>query len=152
MGFWIPSWVYVYNLLRASVPFVEPLKMSENHSFSGVVSGYRNGTLAWNGLRSNEKQKQPPEVFYIINAFKNYVIFIGKHLCWSLFLILIKLQASRPATLLKRDSSPDVFLLILRIFEEHLFWRTSTNSCFWKKFSIINFSSFQWKSSYLVCK
>ena len=29
--------------------------------------------------------------------------FTGKHLCWSLF--LIKLQAFRPATLLKRDSN-----------------------------------------------
>ena len=33
---------------------------------------------------------------------KNLEIFAGKHLCWSLF--LRKLQAWRPATLLKRDS------------------------------------------------
>ena len=44
----------------------------------------------------------------------------GKHLCWSYF--LIKLQACRFATLLKRDSNTGVFLWIL--------WRTSANSCF----------------------
>ena len=48
----------------------------------------------------------------------------GKHLCWSLF--LIKLQAFRPATLLKRDSNTSGFLYeideILQntYFEEHL--------------------------------
>ena len=39
-------------------------------------------------------------------VLKNFTIFAGKHLCWSLF--LIKLQ--RPATLLKRDSGTGVFL------------------------------------------
>ena len=32
-------------------------------------------------------------------ALKNFAIFTRKHLCWSLF--VIKLQARRPATLLK---------------------------------------------------
>ena len=44
-----------------------------------------------------------------------------KNNCWSLF--LIKLQALRSATLLKRDFSTGVFLCILRIsiyFEKHL--------------------------------
>ena len=38
-------------------------------------------------------QKQPPEVFYKKSVPKNFPIFTGKHLCWSLF--LIKLQAWR---------------------------------------------------------
>ena len=38
--------------------------------------------------------------------FKNIAIFTGKLLCWSLFLILWN-------------------------FQEHLFWKTSGNSCFW---------------------
>ena len=38
----------------------------------------------------------------------------GKHQYWSLF--LIKLQASRPATLLKINSNTGVFLRILRNF------------------------------------
>ena len=49
----------------------------------------------------------------------NFAIFIGKHLCCSFF--LIKLQAWRPATLLKRDSNASVFLCILRKFSIPLF-------------------------------
>ena len=37
-----------------------------------------------------EIQKQPPEVFYKKDVFKNFGIFTGKHVCWSLF--LMKLQ------------------------------------------------------------
>ena len=40
-------------------------------------------------------------------VLKNFAIFTGKHLCWGLF--LIKLQVSRPATLLKRDSNTGKF-------------------------------------------
>ena len=46
-------------------------------------------------------------VFYERSVFKNFAIFTGKHLCWSLF--LIKFQAFRLATLLKRDSDTGVF-------------------------------------------
>ena len=68
-------------------------------------------------------QKQPPEVFCKKAILKNFTIFTGKPLCWILF--LIKLQAFRPANLLKRDSNTRVFLRILKIlknsyFEEHL--------------------------------
>ena len=38
-------------------------------------------------------QKQPLEMFYKKAALNNFVIFTGKHLCWSL--LLIKLQAWR---------------------------------------------------------
>ena len=44
-------------------------------------------------------------------VLKNVAIFIGKHLSWSLF--LIKLQAIRPETLLKRDSNTVIFMWIL---------------------------------------
>ena len=73
-------------------------------------------------------QKQPPEVFYKNAALKNFAIYTGKYLPWSLF--FIKLQACRAAALLKRDSNTSVFLSILRSFQEHLFWRTSANCCF----------------------
>ena len=43
-----------------------------------------------------------------IGVLKNLTIFTGKHLCWSLF--FIKLQALRPATLLKGDPNTVVFL------------------------------------------
>ena len=41
-------------------------------------------------------------------VLKNFAIFTGKHLCWSLS--LIDLRASRPASFLKRDSNTVVFL------------------------------------------
>ena len=54
-------------------------------------------------------------------ALKNFAIFTGKQLCWSLF--LMKLQAFRPASLLKKGSNTGPFVCILRIFiyfEKHL--------------------------------
>ena len=47
-------------------------------------------------------------MFFKIGALKNFAIFTGKHLCGSF--ILTKLQAFRPATLLKKDSHTGVFL------------------------------------------
>ena len=40
-------------------------------------------------------------------------------------------ERCRPVTLLKTDSNVGVFLWILRSFSEHLFRRTSGNSCYW---------------------
>ena len=56
---------------------------------------------------------------------KNFSKFTEKHLCCSLF--LIKLQAFRPATSLKRDSDTDVSCGYCKIFKysffiEHLRW------------------------------
>ena len=62
-------------------------------------------------------------------VLKNFANFTGKHLCWSLFLIM--LQVFRPVTIQKRDSNTDAFLRNLQIFLEHLFWRTSTKDCFY---------------------
>ena len=63
---------------------------------------------------------------------KHFAIFMGKHFCWSLF--LIKLQTFRPATLLKRNSNAVAFLWILRNFKEHLFHRTPLDE-YLRKFS-----------------
>ena len=46
-------------------------------------------------------------MFFKMGVLINFVNFTGKHLCWSLF--LVKLPASRPATLLKRDPNTEVF-------------------------------------------
>ena len=73
---------------------------------------YKN-TCAFIFLWWNQKQ---PSVFYKKAVIKNFAIFTGKHLCWSLF--LIKLQAFRPDS--KRDSNICIFLWILWNFEEHL--------------------------------
>ena len=40
-------------------------------------------------------------------------------------------ESSRPANLLKRDSSTGVFPWIVQNFYEHLFLRASANNCFW---------------------
>ena len=48
-------------------------------------------------------KKQSPLLFSINVGLKNNANFTGKHRCWSLF--LIKLQAFRPANLLKVDSN-----------------------------------------------
>ena len=56
-------------------------------------------------------------------VLKNFANFTWKHLSWSLF--FKKLQAFRPATLLKRDSYTGAFLWNLRNSEEHLFRKTS---------------------------
>ena len=59
-------------------------------------------------------QKQLLEVFYEKVVLKSFVVLIGKHLCWSLF--LIKLVTLRPATLLNRDFNTSVLLLIFGSF------------------------------------
>ena len=69
---------------------------------------------------------QPPEQYLKAatgGVLINFANFTGKHLCWSLF--FTKVQAVRPATLLKKDSYTDVFLGNVRNSEEHLSWRTS---------------------------
>ena len=46
---------------------------------------FRNGYL----VTFKKLQMQPPKVFYKKAVIKNFAIFTGKHLCWSLFLIQI---------------------------------------------------------------
>ena len=48
------------------------------------------------------------------SAIKTFALITRKHLCWSLFLIV--LQTFRPATLLKKDSNTGAFLLLIRNF------------------------------------
>ena len=64
-------------------------------------------------------QKQP---YFKIGVPRNFPIFTGKYLWWSLF--LTKLQFLRPATIFKRDFNAGVFLWILRNFYEQLFYWT----------------------------
>ena len=58
--------------------------------------------------KRNQQEHSSRGVQY--NFLKNFAKFTGKHLCWSLF--IKESQALRPATLLKSDSSKDVFLII----------------------------------------
>ena len=79
-------------------------------SFFYVSKGYRK----WHevGLRTLNSTRS--QIFFRIGVLKNFAIFKGKQLCWSLF--LINSQTSRPANLLKRDSNSSIFLWILGNF------------------------------------
>ena len=87
------------------------------------------------------------QIFCKIGALKDWAIFTGKHLCWSLF--FIKLQVFSPATLLKRDSNTVVFLWMLWnfywiIFIESLFHKIpllAASTAQKMKISIKNFFS-----------
>ena len=57
-----------------------------------------NGTRHYSNSRRSHRRCSVEK-----GTLKNFENFTGKHLCWRLF--LIKLQAFRPATLLKRDSN-----------------------------------------------
>ena len=70
------------------------------------------------------------QMSFKIDAFKNFTIFTGKHLCWSVF--VIKLPDCKPVNLLKRDFNTSVFLLILLYFSEQLFLQNTFGSCFLK--------------------
>ena len=54
------------------------------------------------GPYNRKPWKSQKAVVFEISSIKHFAIFTRKHLCWGLF--LIKLQAFRPATFLKRDS------------------------------------------------
>ena len=63
------------------------------------------------------------QMFFKIGSLKNFPIFTGKHLRWGLF--LIKMQAFRPATFLRRDVNTGVSVDIAKslktaFFIEHL--------------------------------
>ena len=73
-----------------------------------IMSVISSTQIACDVMCLQDLQKQPPEVFFKKVVLKNFANFTGKRLRWSLF--LIKLQAPRSATLLKRDSNTDVFL------------------------------------------
>ena len=60
-------------------------------------------------------------MFFGINSVKNFAIFTGKRLSWVLF--LIKLQAFRPVTFLKRDSNTGVSCRCCEIFKNSFFYR-----------------------------
>ena len=45
---------FTVNSFQVNVPFLYPLKTSENQKFSDVSRGYRNGTLSCNELIKKE--------------------------------------------------------------------------------------------------
>ena len=69
-------------------------------------------------LRSNRLQ-----MFFKTGVFKNFAIFTGKPLCWSLF--LLKSLTWRFATLIKKETPTHVFFCeYCEIFQNNFFYRT----------------------------
>ena len=62
------------------------------------------------------------QIILIVGVFKYFAIFTGKRLCWSIF--LIKLQAFRSVTLLKRDSNTGVSSKYRDIYINILYYKT----------------------------
>ena len=60
-----------------------------------------------NEPRPSSSRSRRSQMFFKIGVLKDFALFTGKQLCWSLF--LTNFQAWRPATLLKRDSSIGIF-------------------------------------------
>ena len=58
-------------------------------------------------------------IFINIIVLKNFAIFTGKHLCWSL--LLIDLRTWRPATFLKRNSNTEFSREYCKIFKSTYF-------------------------------
>ena len=92
-------------------------------------------------------------IWYLLltDVLRNFVNFIGKHLCRSL--ALIGLQASRPAALLKKDSNTDIFLWNLQNFSEHLIWglrTTASEICSFTWTALFNKSHFWLKLIYML--
>ena len=59
-----------------------------------------------------------------VDIQKNFAIFTGKQLCYSLF--LIKLQSFKPATLLKETPTQVLSCEYYEIFKNNCFYRTPT--------------------------
>ena len=78
------------------------------------------------------------QIFFKMDLFKNFAIFIEKNFSWSLF--LIKLHSWRLATWLTRDSHAGVFceyweICKSNVFVEHLRWLLLifiVNTCYFK--------------------
>ena len=130
--------------------------------FAKVVTGFRLSTICARTLSCKTltngsctcfwkfiQNKDKPEAAVCrcslrCSILRNFIISKRKCLCWSLF-FKIKLQAWRPVTY-KRDSFTNVFLWILQIFLECLFYRIPPVSASAKQLKInffIPFVAFQ---------
>ena len=88
-------------------------KVSLPESLFNKVAGWKPKTFSSSHWRCFVKQ----------GALKNFSNFTGNDLCWSLFLINLKLWG--PATLLKKTQTQVLSSEICKYFEEHLWMSTS---------------------------
>ena len=75
------------------------------------------------------QQKQPPKVFWEKRCSLKFRVIHKKTPVLDYF--FKKVACLKDCKFVRKDSKTFVFLRILRIFKEHLFWRTSANSCFY---------------------
>ena len=96
-------------------------------------------------------------MYFRIGALKDFAMFTGKDLCWSLS--LINIQAWRPVTLLRRDSVKFAKLRTT-IFTEHIRWLPLEIShelsfyCIWEQwmvYFVVRIGSPVFISFYCVC-
>ena len=75
------------------------------------------------GISFSYHRSSHSQMFFKIIVLKNFAIFAEKLLCWSFF--LIKFHVWRPTTLLKRDSTTQMFSFeyyeIFKNFQQQLF-------------------------------
>ena len=74
-------------------------------------------TIPWEKIltvKSRNGRNSCSQILMKISVIKNFAVFTGKHLCWSLF--LWKLQVLKRASPLKGNSNTGVFLWILQNF------------------------------------
>ena len=80
-------------------------------------------------------------------TFSSFLFHRSNHLRCSVKKVFLEISqnsqentcARVPFFIKKRDSGKGVFLWIFRIFQEHLFYRTPPDGCFWKKFLFWNY-------------
>ena len=97
--------------------------------------GYRKTQPRTAGYRNSRSQ-----MFFKIGVLKNFAVFIGKHLCWSL--IFNRVADFRPATILKKRLEQMFYCKYCKIFkntcfEEHL--RTTASATCCSRLSYFNF-------------
>ena len=101
------SWAISYELLPG---WPEPTE-KEIIRLSLCYTIFINFKVMYHKLKKCRMSRSSHQICSIEKAvLKNFAIFIGKHLRWSL--LLLDLRASRLATFLKRDSSTGAFLWI----------------------------------------
>ena len=99
------------NPFQANIPFLCPLKTSENLRFSDVFSRYRKGKLVWNGLISIKRTKRR---CFIKKVFLKVLQDLQGNTCAGVS-ISIKLQDTGLCNF-KRGSGAGLFQWILRNF------------------------------------
>ena len=115
------NWIVFYVTAHLFKFYYQQILRKICHTSWRKLNRCNNSVWIWKMVVDETRviQRQPFVDVFKISVLKNFVTFIGKNLCWSLF--LIKLHAWDTVTLLKRRFKIGVFLWILRNFYKQLF-------------------------------